>query len=189
LRAAETNMSRLDDVIREVEGQLQSLKRQARQAARYRNLSGLIRKAEALALHLRWSLSAVQMRAAEAALESAASAVAECTERSAVAATVQINASADLPPLRVIESEKGAALHRLIVERDALDAEEARAREAAQRLRQRIGQSDQDIVREQALDADAQTALAKLAQESKSLEAMSARAAEDLTAAEAVSAS
>jgi chromosome segregation protein len=188
LRAAETNMSRLDDVIREVEGQLQSLKRQARQAARYRNLSGLIRKAEALALHLRWSLSAVQMRAAESALESAASAVAVCTERSAIAATVQINASADLPPLRVIESEKGAALHRLIVERDALDAEEARAREAAQRLRQRIGQSDQDIVREQALDADAQTALAKLAQESKNLEAMSARAAEDLTAAEAVSA-
>ena len=119
LRAAETNMSRMDDVIRE--GQLQSLKRQARQAARYRNLSGLIRKAEALALHLRWSLSAVQMRAAEAALEAAASAVTECTERSAVAATVQLNASADLPPLRVIEAEKGAALHRLIIERDALD--------------------------------------------------------------------
>ena len=188
LRAAETNMSRLDDVIREVEGQLQSLKRQARQAARYRNLSGLIRKAEALALHLRWSLSAVQMRAAEKALESAATAVAECTERSAVAATVQLNASADLPPLRVIESEKGAALHRLIVERDALDAEEARAREAAQRLRQRIGQSEQDIVRERALDADAQTALTKLSGESESLEAMSARAAEDLAAAELISA-
>ncbi|HEX2590922.1 MAG TPA: AAA family ATPase, partial [Rhizomicrobium sp.] len=41
LRAAETNLSRLDDVIREVEGQVASLKRQARQAARYRNLSGL----------------------------------------------------------------------------------------------------------------------------------------------------
>jgi chromosome segregation protein len=188
LRAAETNMSRLDDVIREVEGQLQSLKRQARQAARYRNLSGLIRKAEALALHLRWSMSAVQMRAAEAALEAAAGAVVECTERSAVAATVQANASSDLPPLRVIEAEKGAALHRLIVERDALDAEEARAREAAQRLRQRIGQSDQDIAREQALDADAQTALAKLRQESNGLEAISARAEEDLTTAEALSA-
>ena len=49
LRAAETNLSRLEDVIREVEGQLASLKRQARQASRYRNLSGHIRKAEALA--------------------------------------------------------------------------------------------------------------------------------------------
>ncbi|HSC59626.1 MAG TPA: AAA family ATPase, partial [Rhizomicrobium sp.] len=54
LRAAETNMGRLDDVIREVEAGLQNLKRQARQASRYRNLSGHIRKAEALALHLRW---------------------------------------------------------------------------------------------------------------------------------------
>ncbi|MBV9044867.1 MAG: AAA family ATPase, partial [Alphaproteobacteria bacterium] len=49
LRAAETNLGRLEDVIREVEGQLASLKRQARQASRYRNLSGHIRKAEALA--------------------------------------------------------------------------------------------------------------------------------------------
>src|SRR3954465_1709882 len=54
LRAAEANMARLDDIIREVETGLQSLRKQARQAARYRNLSGLIRKAEALALHLRW---------------------------------------------------------------------------------------------------------------------------------------
>ena len=38
LRAAETNLSRLEDVIREVEGQVASLKRQARQASRYRNL-------------------------------------------------------------------------------------------------------------------------------------------------------
>ena len=61
LRAAETNLSRLDDVIREVEGQLASLKRQARQASRYRNLSGHIRKAEALAHYLRWT--AAELRA------------------------------------------------------------------------------------------------------------------------------
>ena len=62
LRAAETNLSRLEDVIREVEGQLASLKRQARQASRYRNLSGHIRKAEALAHYLRWT--AAEARAA-----------------------------------------------------------------------------------------------------------------------------
>ncbi len=44
LRAAETNLSRLEDVIREIEAQLASLKRQARQASRYRNLSGHIRR-------------------------------------------------------------------------------------------------------------------------------------------------
>jgi hypothetical protein len=41
--------------------------------------------------------------------------------------------------LRENEAVRGAALQRLLHERDALDAEEARAREEAQRLRQRIG--------------------------------------------------
>ena len=66
LRAAETNLGRLEDVIREVEGQLASLKRQARQASRYRNLSGHIRKAEALAHYLRWTAAELRARAAAA---------------------------------------------------------------------------------------------------------------------------
>src|SRR6201986_3049187 len=70
LKAAETNLGRLQDVISEIEGQLASLKRQARQASRYRNLSGHIRKAEALAHHLRWT--AAEARAAAAAEELAA---------------------------------------------------------------------------------------------------------------------
>ena len=75
-----------------------------------------------------------------------------------------------MPPLRQTEAEAGAALHRLIVEREALDAEEARAREAAQRLRQRIGQAEQDTQRESALDADALAALEKLAEEAGALD-------------------
>ena len=74
LRAAETNLGRLDDVIREVEGQLASLKRQARQASRYRNLSGHIRKAEALAHYLRWTAAELRMRAADEELAAASAA-------------------------------------------------------------------------------------------------------------------
>ena len=58
LRAAEQNLARLDDVIAEIEQQFDALKRQARQASRYRNLSGEIRKAEATMLHLRWQAAA-----------------------------------------------------------------------------------------------------------------------------------
>jgi chromosome segregation protein len=180
LRAAETNMSRIDDVIREVEAQVQSLKKQARQAARYRNLSGLIRKAEALALYLRWISAEAQAQAAGAALAAAEAIVAECTSHAAEAATIQTGAAATLPPLRNVEAERSAALHRLVVERDALDAEEARAREAAQRLRQRLAQSDQDSVREQALESDANSALATLSEESGALENASIRAEQDL---------
>src|SRR5438874_7333295 len=48
LRAAESNLARLDDVIVTLESQLQALKKQARQANRYRNLNDHIRRAEAL---------------------------------------------------------------------------------------------------------------------------------------------
>ncbi len=185
LRAAETNMARLDDVIREVEGQLQNLKRQARQASRYRNLSGHIRRAEALALYLRWSAAQAQMAAAKEELDKVSAVVADCTARAAEAATAQSNAAAELPPLRQTEAERGAALHRLIVEREALDAEEARAREAAQRTRQLMAQGEQDIAREQELQADADSALAKLSSEADRLNAESGREQEELAAAEA----
>jgi len=48
LREAEKNLGRLGDIIGEVETQLQALRRQARQATRYRNLSGAIYRTEAL---------------------------------------------------------------------------------------------------------------------------------------------
>jgi len=184
LRAAETNMGRLDDVIREVEGQLQNLKRQARQASRYRNLSGLIRKAEALALFLRWSAAEAHAKIAKDALDAAITTVEAATQLAAVASTAQAELAEHLPPLRQTEAEKSAALHRLIVERDALDAEEARAREAAQRLRQRIAQAEQDIARERTLDADARNSLQALGEERTELEDIASRASSELEGAE-----
>ena len=47
LRAAEANMARAEDLRGQLESQLAALKRQARQASRYRNISGAIRQAEA----------------------------------------------------------------------------------------------------------------------------------------------
>ena len=188
LRAAETNMGRLDDVIREVEGQLASLKRQARQASRYRNLSGHIRKAEALAHHLRWTAAELKMRAAEEELAAATAAVELCTAHAAEASTAQANAASELPPLREVEAERSAALHRLIVAREQLDAEEARAREAAQRLRQRISQTETDIERERTLDSDAQAALATLSSEAETLETAIARSTDELAEADALAA-
>ncbi len=184
LKAAETNLARLEDVIREVETQLAALKRQARQASRYRNLSGHIRKAEALAHFLRWAQASA--RAAEAArhLAEAAAAVATATDEAAKASTVQSDAASTLPPLRQDEAEKSAAHHRLIVAREQLEAEEARAREAAQRLRQLIAQGEADIAREKELDQDAQTALSTLSGEREELDRAAANAASDIATAE-----
>jgi chromosome segregation protein len=184
LKAAEANMGRLDDVIREVESGLQNLRKQARQASRYRNLSGLIRKAEALTLFLRWSAAQSQLAEADSDFRTATVAVAERADVAASASTTQADAAAALPPLRHVESERSAALHRLVLAREALDAEEARAREEAQRLRQRIAQTEQDLERERTLDADAQAAIATLEEEARALEGASSRAEAELAEAQ-----
>jgi chromosome segregation protein len=184
LRAAETNLSRLEDVIREVEGQVASLKRQARQASRYRNLSGHIRKAEALAHYLRWTAAEAKAAVSAEELSAAAAAVATATDVAAKASTVQSEAATILPPLRQAEAERAAAHHRLIAQREQLDAEEQRAREAAQRIRQLIAQGAADTEREQALERDADSALATLGEEERALNTASENAGEDLAAAE-----
>jgi chromosome segregation protein len=188
LRAAETNLSRLEDVIREVEGQLASLKRQARQASRYRNLSGHIRKAEALAHYLRWTAAEARTAIAAEELSTAAALVATATETAARASTAQSDAATILPPLRQSEAERGAAHHRLIAQREQLDAEEQRAREAAQRVRQLIAQAETDAEREKLLEHDADSALADLDRETRTLNAASDSAGEDLAAAEQLAA-
>jgi chromosome segregation protein len=188
LRAAETNLSRLEDVIREVEGQLASLKRQARQASRYRNLSGHIRKAEALAHYLRWTAAEARSAIAADELSTAAATVAGATEAASRASTVQSDAATALPPLRQTEAERGAAHHRLIAQREQLDAEEQRAREAAQRIRQLIAQGQADAERERLLEHDADSALADLDRETRNLNSAADSAGEDLAAAEQLSA-
>jgi chromosome segregation protein len=71
----------------------------------------------------------------------------------------------------------------LVVAREQLEAEEARAREAAQRFRQLITQGEADILREKELDKDAISALATLTGERESLELASANAQSDLAKA------
>ena len=184
LKAAETNLARLDDVIAEVDTQLQGLKRQARQASRYRNLSGLIHKAEAMLFLLRWRELEAAAQSADAQLEQAMALVAERTAHAAETSTVQANAAAALPPLREAEAVRAAALQRLIHERNSLDAEEARARDDAQRMRQRIGQADQDRARETTLEQDADAALSDLSAESAELSEANAVAGSALAQAE-----
>ena len=150
LKAAETNLERLEDVITALEGQMQGLKRQARQATRYKNLSGHIRRAEAMVLHLRWAAALAALEAARAALKENTSQVQQLTAEAAAAATAQAEAAGVLPDLRAKEAEAAAALQRLIVERESLDAEEARIKARQAEYRAALEQIDSDLGRERA---------------------------------------
>ncbi len=184
LRAAEQNLARLEDVIGQLAGQIDALKRQARQAVRYRTLSQNIRKAEAGLFHLRLVQARNEVTQAQAAHAAGVREVAERTGAEAEAATRQANAAADLPALREGEARAAAALQRLVVARDALEREAALAKERIAELARRIIQLSEDSEREQRLSADAEAALARLSTEQEALARETAASAERRTSVE-----
>ena len=170
LRAAEQNLARLEDVINQLAGQIDALKRQARQAIRYRAVAEQVRKAEATLLHLRWVAANAELAEAEQAKNAAVRIVAERTGEQAEASKRQALAAAALPALREAEVRAAAALQRLTLARETLDQQEARASERMAELDRRLVQLADDIEREKRLAADAQSALTRFAAEAEALE-------------------
>src|SRR6202795_5140998 len=169
LKGADDNLVRLADILQQIDTQAESLKRQARQAARYRGLAGEIRRNEALLALISQGEAASVLQSAEAKLEADLRDVAEKTRAQAEAARLQATAAHELPGLRGIEAEAAAELQRLVVARETLDGEERRAKSRAAELEHRIAQTASDIARETTLLEDAAGALARLEQEAHEL--------------------
>ena len=169
LKNAEVNMARLDDVLATLDEQLKSLQRQARQAARYRTLSEQIRTIEAQVLYLAWLEALATIDAARQAMKDADRQVERATELTAIAATAQARAAADLPELRSHHAEVESSWQRLVVEREQLDLEEGRLAETRRDLEARQAQATSDLQREHARAADAQGAVDRLAAEQEGL--------------------
>ena len=186
LRAAETNLERLDDVIAGLIEQRDSLRKQARQAARYRSVADRIRKAEAQFLLARWMAAEQDRDAATAALGAAKLDVGARAEIAARCATARSEIAASLPPLRASEAEKAAEYQRLALGREELDREEARVTDALTQLANRQNQLTQDIARETSLLDDAKSAVARLADEAESLAVQIAEASPKQAAAKDV---
>ncbi|WP_019169796.1 chromosome segregation protein SMC [Pseudaminobacter salicylatoxidans] len=171
LRAAEQNLERLDDVVGELESQIDSLKRQARQAARFKNLSADIRAAEATLLHLRWTQAKAQEGEARSALATATSLVGERAAAQMEAAKEQAIAAHSLPRLREAEAAAAAIFQRLSIARTQIEEEAGRVRARQTELERRLQQLDADIAREEQLVRDNADILARLAEEEDTLRA------------------
>ncbi|GAB0113136.1 chromosome segregation protein SMC [Acidisoma sp. C75] len=185
LRAAEANLQRAEDMRGQVEIQLQGLQKQARQAARYRSISGLIRAAEAEFLgiqHLRAERGRIAARAA----------LAEAEARAAEAAAAARQAEAAhgeghdlLPALRAAEAEARTGFERQKVAAEQIAAEEARARAAITSAAARLEQATRDLGRAEGMMRDAAEAEARLAAEDAALAAAEGEADARLAEAEA----
>ncbi len=179
LKGAEDNLLRVEDVLKQIDAQVDSLKRQARQSNRYRELAGAIRRHEALARLIAWREHEAAFAEARRRLDADLIEVAERTRAQGEAARLQAIAAAALPALREKEARRGAALHRIALARDALEAEEKRAKEREAELDRRLAQFGGDLQREEALIADAAGVMDRLSVEDAALTHEGAQADEN----------
>ena len=194
LRATETNLQRLGEMLGEQEARAAALRRQARAAERYRQLCDKIRALEARLVHTRW---AEADRSAEAATVEAREA-GEAVER-LQAAIADVRSAQDTAAVVLAEKRKAAAAAR-----DAgieLAHQLATARARRDTIVRRLEELDRltatleaDTEREEALKRDAVQAIATLEEERAAIdsrladrEAQAARIATELSELEAKS--
>ncbi len=169
LRAAEKNLGRLDDILGDMEQRASALRRQAKQAERYKKLSGQITTVEARLIFARWKEAAAAADAAKAEAETAEAKVnaAQNEQQSAVRAQNESAKTlgilrADLTRAREEASESSHRLLSLTNERDNLKSRLLDLQAQAQRIHD-------DNAREDQLTRDAMEALSRLEQDDKRL--------------------
>ena len=172
LKAAEQNLARLQDVLGGYQTQIEGLKRQARHAKRYKELSGEIRRTEALALHLAWLAAQADVDATEAALGDALSRLADATRIEAQLVVEDAELAEALPPLRDEEAKRGAILSHIRIEIDAFEKEAERLAARKREFQGRLDQSKRDLAREENLVAEARELLERLVAEAEALAAL-----------------
>ncbi|MCB1366484.1 MAG: AAA family ATPase, partial [Rhodobacteraceae bacterium] len=170
LQGAEANLVRVDDVLEQLQNQLTTLARQARQATRYREIGEELRRSEGLLLYRRWREADLALARAGEDLQRLTTEAARTQTAASAAARQRAEAEGKVPPLREEEAIAAAILQRLLVERDSLTEQEARARANIETLRARIEQLAADISREAGLNRDAGETIERLDWEQAALE-------------------
>ena len=185
LRATEANLEQADALVAEQQARAATLRRQARQAERYRLLSGEIRVAEARMIFARWREAAAAADAAKAEITEAEAQVDAAAEAQRVgaaeretAATAAFEARTAAQAARDRASEAAHALATLRADKAAAERRLTELADAEARLAA-------DRAREGALAEDAAAALARLAEEAKAIESRVAVASAALPARDA----
>ena len=194
LRAAETNLARLSEILGEQEQRAAALRRQARAAERYRQLTDKIRAVEARLVHARWAEADAAAEQASRDSEAAAKDVERLLAEVEAARSSQQQAEAELAERRRATADARArgseVAHKLATARARRDTVARRLAE----LERLDAATKADIGREEALKQDAAKAIRHLQEEQAAIdqrlagdEAETARIATELGALEAQS--
>lgn len=162
LTGADQNLLRVDDVLEGLAQQLSALTRQAKQAARYREIGEELRRNEGQLLFRRWREADLARTEADGLLRQRIVQSSQAEAAARLAAKAVAEAEDVLPPLREEEAIAAAILQRLILQRDQLNDQDSRARAAIETLRARIAELTRDGAREAGLNRDAGETITRL---------------------------
>ncbi len=165
LKAADTNLLRIEDVLGSMEGRLNALKRQARQATRYRNVATQIRQMEILIAYMEWQTLQERMDTTRKDFEQAESQVAERLSVVSALTKTQTTQAEDLPTLRQKEAEIAATLQTQKLAFQRLEDESARIEQIIEETRQQIEQVQTDRSHEENSLEESTALLEKLEEE------------------------
>ncbi|MEI9905796.1 MAG: chromosome segregation protein SMC [Asticcacaulis sp.] len=162
LSAAEQNLSRLDDIARELDTALSRLKREARQAEKYKKISAEIRALQKSILHAKWLEVRVLLEGAVADMQAQTARVETSTRAAATAQATALTATEIIPPLREEEAVAATVMHRLTIEKERLDLEEKQSLSEIERLKAELNRIRTDMQRELDLSSDGSIQLERL---------------------------
>lgn len=148
LRAADKNLQRIEDISGSMEGRLNALKRQARQAAKYRNLNAQIRQLDVSIAYLEWielNQKADTLKRDFGAQDTLAS---EKLATVAQLTKTQTTQASDLPALRKNETEIAAALQRQKLTLEQQQEDLRRRKQALEEVREQLERTKADHAHE-----------------------------------------
>ena len=170
LNSATNNLDRVKDLLNEQESRLTSLKKQSKQAVRYKNIQDDIKRAEAALFYQKWSHSTNLLQQDKSNLENHQKDVDDKTREVA-----RINAEYEqkqnkIPSLRNKDIGIAAELQKYSLTFDNFEKEVDRIKINIEDLNIRVKQIEEDIIREKALSNNAQLNITKVRNERNKLE-------------------
>lgn len=169
LKAADGNLQRLEDIMGSMESRLSALKRQARQAAKYKNLNAQIRQFELLITYLEWQSLKNKQQQYQSEFGKTESIVAEKLVAVTQLTKTQNTQIEDLPPLRKKEAEISAALQTQKLTLQRMEDEAEAYENNLKDLKAQLEQIKTDLTHEEQSLAESNSALGKTKSEQEDL--------------------
>jgi len=170
LNSTENNLERVKDVLKAQDEQLTILKKQSKQAERYKNIQKDITKARAAVFYQKWQIEKTKIEETNKKYEEQKQLVADQTHLVAEVNVEYENIQQSLPEIRSQESYLAAELQKNTINFNNQEKEIERANNAVEEIHIRSEQIKNDNNREQFLFQDAKENLSRVREEKSLLE-------------------